>query len=88
VSKKPKPATAGKRIAKWTHTWHPLAFKSAMLDAKLARRIDAAIRRAVKKGERQEYGRWWDAVYALYTKGDLTRQQLLAIRDKAEGSNP
>jgi hypothetical protein len=49
VAKKPKPATAGKRIAKWTHTWHPLAFKSAMLDAKLARRIDAAIRRAVKK---------------------------------------
>jgi hypothetical protein len=44
-----KKMTPGNAIAKWTHTWHPLAFKSAMFDARLARRIDAAIRREVKK---------------------------------------
>jgi hypothetical protein len=49
-----KKMTPGNAIAKWTHTWHPLAFKSAMFDARLARRIDAAIRREVKKAVEAE----------------------------------
>jgi hypothetical protein len=88
AKRKPKPATAGTKIAD-EHAAKLTACGVRMLrDYWLARRIDSAIRRAVKNGERYEYGRWWDAVYALYTKGDLTRQQILAIRDKAEGGNP
>jgi len=49
IKRKTKPATAGERIAKYTHVWHPSAFKTPLLDREIARRIDAAIRRAVKK---------------------------------------
>lgn len=49
------------RIAKWTHTWHPAAFKSAMFDLKLAARIRRAIRDAVKDAMRDgKVERWSD----------------------------
>ena len=49
MKKKPKPATAGEKIVKGTHVWHPSAFKSPTFDKEFASRIDRAIARAVKK---------------------------------------
>ncbi len=47
--KKPKPATAGERIVKGTHVWHPSAFKSPTFDREFSARIDRAIAHAVRK---------------------------------------
>lgn len=63
ASKKPKNATAGKRIAKWTHSWAGFWFKTNTFDAKLSGRIDRAIARAVRK-ERERcvnIGKLWVA---------------------------
>lgn len=55
-----KPDRAAK-IAEWTHTWHPAAFKGAMFDLKLARRIRRAIADAVKEAvaEKAETDAWY-----------------------------
>lgn len=38
---------AAENIAKWTHSWHPAAFKGVMFDSKLSAKIRRAISRAV-----------------------------------------
>ena len=51
--------TTGERIAKWTHQWHPAAFKGPSLDAKLAAKIDRAIERAARDARNK-------LVYAMF----------------------
>lgn len=81
MSKKPKPATAGTKIAD-EHAAKITACGVRMLrDHRLACRIDAALRRE----RRAEHNRWWKAVNQAFTRGELTWGQCLAIRAQAEG---
>ena len=54
ASKKPKPATAGEKIAKWYDNWTSNRTDRDG-DSNLSRRIDRAIARAVRK-ERERCG--------------------------------
>ena len=56
ASKKPKPATAGEKIAKWYDNWTSNRTDRDG-DSNLSRRIDRAIARAVRK-ERERCAAW------------------------------
>lgn len=58
ASKKPKPATAGEKIAKWYDNWTSNRTDRDG-DSNLSRRIDRAIARAVRK-ERERCAAWID----------------------------
>lgn len=74
MSKKPKPATAGERIAKWYDHWTSNRTDRDG-DRNLARRIDAAIRRAVRK-ERERCLALTDAAFCHQITLDTAIDQI------------